>query len=169
MFLFIFNLLVKKGHKLQLPVLCSYKSHYISILSSSFFSSYYCDTAHAFCGSPDMLEGSFAIFLPGKEAAPRKVWRHPWRRSYHKRRKAQWEVGKFCTVQLMGQSIAFVSALQSLRFCLSSVPVTFFFSFLYNSYYYFFSRGLYTWQFLAVVCGNHASGCIFGLGQGKIA
>lgn len=54
--------------------------------------SYYCDTAHAICGSPDMLEGSFAIFLPGKEAAPRKVWRHPWRRSYHKRRKAQWEV-----------------------------------------------------------------------------
>lgn len=54
--------------------------------------SYYCDTAHAICGNPDMLEGSFAIFLPGKEAAPRKVWRHPWRRSYHKRRKAQWEV-----------------------------------------------------------------------------
>lgn len=57
--------------------------------------SYYCDTAHAICGNPDMLEGSFAIFLPGKEAAPRKVWRHPWRRSYHKRRKAQWEVGEF--------------------------------------------------------------------------
>lgn len=54
--------------------------------------SYYCDTAHAICGSPDMIEGSFAIFLPGKEAAPRKVWRHPWRRGYHKRRKAQWEV-----------------------------------------------------------------------------
>ncbi|XP_068230432.1 extracellular serine/threonine protein CG31145-like isoform X2 [Palaemon carinicauda] len=54
--------------------------------------SYYCDTAHAICGNPDMLEGSFAIFLPGKDAAPRKVWRHPWRRSYHKRRKAQWEV-----------------------------------------------------------------------------
>ena len=23
--------------------------------------------------------------------APRKTWRHPWRRSYHKRRKANWE------------------------------------------------------------------------------
>ncbi|KAB7500167.1 Extracellular serine/threonine protein, partial [Armadillidium nasatum] len=54
--------------------------------------SYYCDTAHAICGNPDMLEASLAIFLPGKDAAPRKVWRHPWRRSYHKRRRAQWEV-----------------------------------------------------------------------------
>ncbi|RXG72407.1 Extracellular serine/threonine protein [Armadillidium vulgare] len=53
---------------------------------------YYCDTAHAICGNPDMLEASLAIFLPGKDAAPRKVWRHPWRRSYHKRRRAQWEV-----------------------------------------------------------------------------
>lgn len=53
--------------------------------------SYYCDTAHAICGDPDTLEGSFAAFLPGKELAMRKVWRHPWRRSYHKRRKAQWE------------------------------------------------------------------------------
>jgi len=58
------------------------------------FSSYYCDTSHAICGNPDLLEGSFAVFLPGKEAAPRKVWRHPWRRSYHKRRKAQWQVGE---------------------------------------------------------------------------
>lgn len=41
-----------------------------------------------------MLEASLAIFLPGRDAAPRKVWRHPWRRSYHKRRRAQWEVGK---------------------------------------------------------------------------
>lgn len=56
--------------------------------------SYYCDTAHAICGSPDTLEGSFAAFLPPKEVAPRKVWRHPWRRSYHKRRKAQWEQGR---------------------------------------------------------------------------
>ncbi|XP_054282657.1 extracellular serine/threonine protein CG31145 isoform X2 [Macrosteles quadrilineatus] len=53
--------------------------------------SYYCDTSHAVCGNPDMLEGSFAAFLPPKETAPRKIWRHPWRRSYHKRRKAQWE------------------------------------------------------------------------------
>ena len=56
--------------------------------------SYYCDTGHAICGSPDTLEGSFAAFLPGKEVASRKVWRHPWRRSYHKRKKAQWENGE---------------------------------------------------------------------------
>nr|CAD7587993.1 unnamed protein product [Timema genevievae] len=56
--------------------------------------SYYCDTAHAICGNPDTLEGSFAAFLPAKELAARKVWRHPWRRSYHKRRKAQWEQEK---------------------------------------------------------------------------
>ena len=61
--------------------------------------SYYCDTAHAICGNPDMLEGSFAAFLPDKEIAPRKVWRHPWRRSYHKRRKAQWEQdADYCSI-----------------------------------------------------------------------
>ncbi|XP_021192304.3 extracellular serine/threonine protein CG31145 isoform X1 [Helicoverpa armigera] len=54
--------------------------------------SYYCDTGHAICGNPDMLEGSFAAFLPSSDIAERKVWRHPWRRSYHKRRKAQWEL-----------------------------------------------------------------------------
>ncbi|RWS29205.1 extracellular serine/threonine protein-like protein [Leptotrombidium deliense] len=53
--------------------------------------SYYCDTAHAICGHPDTLEGSFAAFLPSKTLAPRKIWRHPYRRSYHKRRKAIWE------------------------------------------------------------------------------
>ncbi|XP_072382783.1 extracellular serine/threonine protein CG31145 isoform X3 [Diabrotica undecimpunctata] len=53
--------------------------------------SYYCDTSHAICGNPDTLEGSFAAFLPSSKVAPTKVWRHPWRRSYHKRRKAQWE------------------------------------------------------------------------------
>ena len=52
---------------------------------------YYCDTAHAICGHPDSLEGSFAAFLPSKNLAPRKVWRHPYRRSYHKRKKAVWE------------------------------------------------------------------------------
>ncbi|XP_052121969.1 extracellular serine/threonine protein CG31145, partial [Frankliniella occidentalis] len=61
--------------------------------------SYYCDTAHAICGSPDTLEGSFAAFLPPKEMATRKVWRHPWRRSYHKRKKAQWEMDQdYCSL-----------------------------------------------------------------------
>jgi len=58
---------------------------------------YYCDTAHAICGHPDLLEGSFAAFLPSKDLAPRKIWRHPYRRSYHKRRKAIWETDpKYC-------------------------------------------------------------------------
>jgi len=61
--------------------------------------SYYCDTSHAICGKPDMLEGSFAAFLPSKTVAPRKTWRHPWRRSYHKRRKAPWETDpEYCQV-----------------------------------------------------------------------
>ena len=53
--------------------------------------SYYCDTSHAICGAPDTLEVSLAAFLPSKSVVPRKTWRHPWRRSYHKRRKAAWE------------------------------------------------------------------------------
>jgi len=53
--------------------------------------SYYCDTSHAICGAPDTLEVSLATFLPSKSLVPRKTWRHPWRRSYHKRRKAAWE------------------------------------------------------------------------------
>lgn len=52
---------------------------------------YYCDTSHAVCGNPDMLQASFAAFLPPSFLAPRKVWRHPWKRSYHKRRKSRWE------------------------------------------------------------------------------
>lgn len=53
--------------------------------------SYYCDTGHAICGHPDMLEGSLAAFLPDKQLIDRKSWRHPWRRSYNKHKRAQWE------------------------------------------------------------------------------
>ncbi|KRG02283.1 uncharacterized protein Dmoj_GI10702, isoform C [Drosophila mojavensis] len=64
--------------------------------------SYYCDTSHAICGNPDMLEGSFAAFLPSFETSNRKgrkLWRHPWRRSYHKRKKAQWETdANYCAL-----------------------------------------------------------------------
>jgi hypothetical protein len=44
-------------------------------------------------------------FLIGKEnfqflpCCYQQVWRHPWRRSYHKRRKAQWETdADYCTM-----------------------------------------------------------------------
>uniref|UniRef100_A0A8C7XCQ0 FAM20C golgi associated secretory pathway kinase a n=1 Tax=Oryzias sinensis TaxID=183150 RepID=A0A8C7XCQ0_9TELE len=54
--------------------------------------SYYCSTEHALCGKPDQIEGSVAAFLPDLNLAKRKTWRNPWRRSYHKRKKAEWEV-----------------------------------------------------------------------------
>ncbi|XP_026887821.2 extracellular serine/threonine protein kinase FAM20C [Electrophorus electricus] len=54
--------------------------------------SYYCSTEHALCGKPDQIEGSLAAFLPDLALVKRKTWRNPWRRSYHKRKKAEWEV-----------------------------------------------------------------------------
>lgn len=54
--------------------------------------SYYCDSNHAICGQPDMLEGSLAAFLPLHDGASRRVWRHPWRRSYNKKKFADWEL-----------------------------------------------------------------------------
>lgn len=51
--------------------------------------SYYCSTEHALCGKPDQIEGSLAAFLPDLALAKRKTWRNPWRRSYHKRKKAE--------------------------------------------------------------------------------
>ncbi|XP_032896439.1 extracellular serine/threonine protein kinase FAM20C [Amblyraja radiata] len=54
--------------------------------------SYYCSTEHALCGKPDQIEGSLAAFLPDLALARRKTWRNPWRRSYHKRKRAEWEV-----------------------------------------------------------------------------
>ncbi|KAK2512732.1 hypothetical protein Q9233_016018 [Columba guinea] len=54
--------------------------------------SYYCSTEHALCGKPDQLEGSMATLLPDKTLAKRRSWRSPWRRSYHKSKKAEWEL-----------------------------------------------------------------------------
>ncbi|KAM9203147.1 extracellular serine/threonine protein kinase FAM20C-like [Mergus octosetaceus] len=54
--------------------------------------SYYCSTEHALCGKPDQLEGSVAALLPDKALAKRRSWRSPWRRSYHKSKKAEWEL-----------------------------------------------------------------------------
>uniref|UniRef100_A0A8C2YCB9 Extracellular serine/threonine protein kinase FAM20C-like n=1 Tax=Coturnix japonica TaxID=93934 RepID=A0A8C2YCB9_COTJA len=60
--------------------------------------SYYCSTEHALCGKPDQLEGSMAALLPDKALAKRRSWRSPWRRSYHKSKKAEWEMDpNYCT------------------------------------------------------------------------
>jgi hypothetical protein len=59
----------------------------------------YCDSFHAICGTPHVLEGSFAAFLPRYENASRKVWRNPWRRSYDKRRVQPWEMDdNYCNI-----------------------------------------------------------------------
>ncbi|XP_066490263.1 extracellular serine/threonine protein kinase FAM20C-like [Tiliqua scincoides] len=60
--------------------------------------SYYCSTEHALCGKPDQLEGSMAALLPDKEQVERRQWRSPWRRSYSKYKKAEWELNQnYCT------------------------------------------------------------------------
>ncbi|XP_063164205.1 extracellular serine/threonine protein kinase FAM20C-like [Candoia aspera] len=56
--------------------------------------SYYCSTEHALCGKPDKLEGSMAALLPDKMLADRHSWRSPWRRSYSKTKKAEWELNE---------------------------------------------------------------------------
>ncbi|KAK2189595.1 hypothetical protein NP493_101g01004 [Ridgeia piscesae] len=69
------------------------KTFYISPAGNVCFygqCSYYCDTNHALCGRPDMLEGSMAAFLPGSLTVKRKKWLHPWKRSYSKHRLAAW-------------------------------------------------------------------------------
>ncbi|XP_033109930.1 extracellular serine/threonine protein kinase FAM20C-like [Anneissia japonica] len=64
--------------------------------------SYYCETETAVCGKPDMLEASVAAYLPPFKMAPRKTWRHPWRRSYSKHRSAVWEHDpNFCQKTVM--------------------------------------------------------------------
>ncbi|XP_055945977.1 extracellular serine/threonine protein CG31145-like isoform X1 [Argiope bruennichi] len=59
---------------------------------------YYCDTSHAICGDPHMLEGSLSVWLPPRNVLERKPIRSPWRRSYNKRRKAAWETDSFYCV-----------------------------------------------------------------------
>lgn len=79
---------VSTGH---LPVLHS-RLHSLSVANNVCFygeCSYYCSTEHALCGKPDQIEGSLAAFLPDLSLAKRKTWRNPWRRSYHKRKKAE--------------------------------------------------------------------------------
>ncbi|XP_015274656.1 PREDICTED: extracellular serine/threonine protein kinase FAM20C-like [Gekko japonicus] len=62
--------------------------------------SYYCSTEHALCGKPDLLEGSMAALLPGEKLAKRRSWRSPWRRSYSKTKKAEWELNQNYCIQV---------------------------------------------------------------------
>ncbi|XP_063282450.1 extracellular serine/threonine protein kinase FAM20C-like [Pelobates fuscus] len=77
-----------------------YRTFYISPANNVCFygeCSYYCSMEHGLCGKPDLLEGSMAAFLPDSALAKRKSWRSPWRRSYHKSKKADWERNpKYC-------------------------------------------------------------------------
>lgn len=71
-----------------------HKTFYISPAGNICFygeCSYYCDSGHAFCGHPDMIEVSAQMYLPSRNIAKRKSWYQPWRRSYSKFRKAYWE------------------------------------------------------------------------------
>ncbi|XP_055938171.1 extracellular serine/threonine protein CG31145-like [Argiope bruennichi] len=56
----------------------------------------YCDTGHAICGQPAIMEVSLAALL----LLERKKWKNPWRRSYSKRNPmAEWETNNlYCQV-----------------------------------------------------------------------
>ena len=56
------------------------KSFFMSPIDNVCFHGYctvYCDINHAICGKPDMLEGSFATFLPTANMADRNTWINP--------------------------------------------------------------------------------------------
>ena len=56
---------------------------------------YYCDSHHAVCGNPDVIEGSCAAFLPSDDVMPRKLWKNPWAQLYTKRDKLpDWKTNK---------------------------------------------------------------------------
>lgn len=74
--------------------------------------SYYCDTTHAICGKPkDKLEGSVQLFLPAKPLVEWKVSTHPYRRTYNKRKKAEWELNENYCVEKLFQDGAYQSKL----------------------------------------------------------
>ncbi|KAL7022766.1 hypothetical protein ACKWTF_012376 [Chironomus riparius] len=52
----------------------------------------YCDTNHPTCGNPNIIEASLAASLPTHDNATRDVYKHPWKRSFDKKRQAIWEV-----------------------------------------------------------------------------
>ena len=72
--------------------------------------SYYCDTTHAICGRPlDKMEGSVQLLLPSKPLVQWKIVSHPYRRTYNKKKKAEWEINENYCVENVFQDIAFQS------------------------------------------------------------
>ena len=56
---------------------------------------YYCDTGHAICGKPHVFDASFQATIPMMEDEPRIENASPWRRSYSKFYRADWEYNPF--------------------------------------------------------------------------
>ncbi|ESO10410.1 hypothetical protein HELRODRAFT_116969 [Helobdella robusta] len=52
---------------------------------------YFCDAANSVCGVGEMLEGSVAAFLPDRDLANWKSIANPWKRSYSKYNRSEWE------------------------------------------------------------------------------
>ncbi len=55
--------------------------------------SYYCDTGHAICGKPgDTIEVAMQLMLPSQPPLAWSSTVHPYRRTYNKKKRAEWEV-----------------------------------------------------------------------------
>ncbi|KAL4218480.1 Glycosaminoglycan xylosylkinase [Mactra antiquata] len=65
---------------------------------------YYCDSRHSFCGNVDMIEGSLMVWLPDDLEAERRRWKSPYRRSYSKFRKAEWEENEDYCINLLDET-----------------------------------------------------------------
>lgn len=65
--------------------------------------SYYCDTTHATCGKPlNRMEASVQLMLPSKPLVNWFSFSHPYRRSYSKKRSAEWESNdNYCNEQVI--------------------------------------------------------------------
>lgn len=72
--------------------------------------SYYCDTTHAICGKPkDKMEGSVQLMLPSLPLVKWKISTHPYRRSYNKKKKAEWETNENYCIEKVFQDVAYHS------------------------------------------------------------
>ncbi|XP_045181937.2 extracellular serine/threonine protein kinase FAM20C-like isoform X2 [Mercenaria mercenaria] len=80
------------------------KTFYVSPAGNNCFygyCDYYCDSNHPFCGKGDVIEGSIMAWLPDGRDASRDRWFSPFRRSYSKFNKAEWETDEGYCRKLM--------------------------------------------------------------------